>query len=293
MLKMLQRLIGEDITLLWMPHNNLWQIYVDPSQIDQILANLCVNARDAITGIGKISIKTSNIVFNSSDSADSSNAASGENILLSVSDNGKGMDQETLAHIFEPFFTTKKEGEGTGLGLATVYGIVKQNNGYINVESQLGQGTTFNIYLPRYVPKAPEIKEPEVAYSSIRGDETILLVEDETAILKMVKAMLESQGYTVLAASSPGEAISLVESHKAQIHILITDVIMPEMNGRELVNKLQSNYPGLKHLFMSGYTANVIAPHGVLDDGIHFIQKPFGLRNLSKKIRDILDENSP
>ena len=198
--------------------------------------------------------------------------------------------QGDLAHIFEPFFTTKEIGKGTGLGLATVYGIVKQNNGFINVYSEPGQGTTFTIYLPRHAGKAAQARTEGAAEPAARGHETILLVEDEPAILKLTTTMLEQQGYTVLAAGTPGEAIRLAEEHAGEIHLLMTDVVMPEMNGRDLAKNLLSLYPNLKRLFMSGYTADVIAHHGVLDEGVHFIQKPFSMKDLAAKVREALGE---
>jgi PAS domain S-box-containing protein len=287
MLKMMQRLIGEDIDLAWMPGKNLWPVKVDPSQIDQILANLCVNARDAIAGMGKITIETENTAFDAAYCAVHPGFVLGEFVLLAVSDNGCGMDVETLGKVFEPFFTTKDQGEGTGLGLAMVYGIVKQNNGFINVYSEPGQGTTFKIYLPRNQGKAEQMQKEALAEPAACGHETILLAEDEPAILAMTTTMLERMGYTVLSASRPGEAIRLAEAHSSEIHLLMTDVVMPEMNGRDLAKNLLSLYPNLKRLFMSGYTANVIAHHGVLDPGVNFIQKPFSMQDLAAKLRDI------
>jgi CheY-like chemotaxis protein len=200
------------------------------------------------------------------------------------------MDTETLSHLFEPFFTTKEVGKGTGLGLATVYGMVKQNNGFIDVHSELGQGTTFKIYLPRNTAKIGRATRKEADHPAARGNETILLVEDEPMILDITKKMLQSQGYTVRAAATPGAAIRLAREHAGEIHLLMTDVVMPEMNGRNLAKNLLSLYPNLKRLFMSGYTANVIAHHGVLDEGVQFIQKPFSMQTLAVKIRDVLDE---
>jgi len=289
MLKMLQRLIGEDIQLSWQPKPDLWVVKVDPSQIDQILANLCVNARDAIAGVGKLSIETGNHVFDEEYCAGHLGFAPGEYVRLAVSDDGRGMDQETQSHIFEPFFTTKAAGEGTGLGLATVYGIVKQNKGFINVYSEPGKGTTFTIYLPRHAGKVEQAQAEAAAVPTLSGHETILLVEDESAILQMTQKMLEMQGYTVLAASTPGEALHLVSEHAGEIHLLVTDVIMPEMNGRDLAKKLQSLCPSLKYIFMSGYTADVIAHHGVLDEGVAFIQKPFSRQELAAKVRKVLE----
>jgi PAS domain S-box-containing protein len=286
-LKMLQRLIGEDIHLDWQPEADLWPVKVDPSQIDQILANLCVNARDAIADVGKIAIEMGNSTLDAAYCADHPGFVTGEYVRLAVSDDGCGMDRETLDKLFEPFFTTKEIGKGTGLGLATAYGIVKQNNGFIDVYSEPGRGTTFTIYLPRHVGKAARTEG--AARTALRGRETILLVEDESAILKITKMMLEHQGYTVVAASTPGEAIRLAREHAGEIHLLMTDVIMPEMNGRDLAKNLLALYPDLTRLFMSGYTADLIAHHGVLDQGVHFIQKPFSIKNLAAKVREALD----
>ena len=288
---MLQRLIGEDIDLVWLPDHNLWPVKMDPSQIDQVMANLCVNARDAISGVGKITIETGKAIFDDVYCADHPGFDPGDFVMLAVSDNGCGMDKQTLANLFEPFFTTKDVDKGTGLGLATVYGIVKQNNGFINVYSEPGQGTTFKIYLPRYrtakMEFLPEkVKEPQTE----RGQETILLVEDEPSILKMTTMMLERLGYQVVAAKTPGEAIRLAQEHTGKIDLLVTDVVMPEMNGRDLAKNILSIHPNLIRLFMSGYTANVIAHHGVLDKGVNFIQKPFSREELGAKVREALDE---
>lgn len=291
MLHMLGRLIGEDIELAWAPEPGLWQVRIDPSQIDQILANLSVNARDAIAGVGKLTIETGNVVFGDSDCAEQAGFVPGEYVQLAVSDNGCGMDRETRDRLFEPFFTTKGVGKGTGLGLATVYGIVRQNNGFINVYSERGLGTTFKIYLPRYIGKAEQLKSEGAAEIRDRGSATILLVEDEPAILNMTRIMLEDQGYTVLAAGMPGEAIRLAEAHPGEIHLLMTDVVMPEMNGRDLARNILALYPKLKRLFMSGYTADVVAHHGVLDAGINFIQKPFSMKEIAIKVREVLEQD--
>lgn len=288
-LKMLGRLIGEEVDLTWRPGNELWPVRMDPAQIDQILANLCINARDALSGAGHITIATQNKQCDAVYCGGRTGLVPGDYILLTVSDDGCGMDRAILHKIFEPFFTTKEIGRGTGLGLSTVYGIVKQNSGFIEVVSEPGQGTSFNIYLPRYLGRE---KRPEAARTVgqiKRGRETVLLVEDESAILDVGKQLLEMQGYRVLAAETPGEAIRLAEEHLGEIHLLMTDVVMPEMNGRELARRLLSLHPGLKRLFMSGYTAEVIAHHGVLDEGMQFIQKPFSLRGLAAKVREVLD----
>jgi len=290
MLKMLHRLIAEDIQQIWMPGTNLWPVKVDPSQINQLLANLCVNARDAIDGVGKITIETANKSFDDDYCAQHEGFVTGDYIMLAVSDNGCGMNKETIDKIYEPFFTTKAMGKGTGLGLSTVYGIVKQNNGFINVYSEPGYGTTFKIYLPRHIGKTEETGVEAEAVPLMRGKETILLVEDDLTLLDLNKFMLERQGYSVLAASTPGEAIRLAKEHIGEIHLLMTDVIMPDMNGRDLANIIFSLKPVLKCLFTSGYTADVIAHHGVLDEGVYFIQKPFSRRDLASKVREVLDQ---
>lgn len=291
MLKMLRRLIGEDVDLAWLPGAELWPVKIDPGQVDQILVNLCVNARDAIMDIGKITIETGKAIFDEVYCADHVEFVPGEYVLLAVSDNGGGMAPETLDMLFEPFFTTKDVNKGTGLGLATVYGIVKQNNGFINAYSEPEKGTTFRIYFPRHESDAKQVHKEAPVASDARGRETILLVEDEPAILRMTTMMLELLSYTVLGASMPGEAIHLAHEHSGEIHLLMTDVVMPEMNGRDLARKLLTLYPNLKLLFMSGYTANVIAHHGVLDEGVNFfIQKPFSMKDLASKVREALDK---
>ena len=289
MLKMLRRLIGEDIDLRWRPAPDLDPVRMDPSQIDQILANLCVNARDAIgRAPGKITIETGRVAFDEDYCADHAGFLPGAYVLLAVSDDGRGMVEEIRSHIFEPFYTTTGVGEGTGLGLATVYGIVKQNEGFINVYSEPGRGTTFRIYLPRHAAKAVPTSRTAGAETIPPGHETILLVEDEPSILELTAKMLERLGYVVLPAAAPGEAIRLAREHAGDIHLLMTDVVMPEMNGRDLAENLLSIYPEIKRLFMSGYTANVIAHHGVLDEGVRFIQKPFSMNELAAKVREAL-----
>lgn len=290
MLKMLQRLIGEDIHLNWRPAPALWRIKADPSQIDQVLANLCVNARDAIKNTGEIIIETKNNTIDAEYCENHPDVVPGEYVHLSVIDNGNGMDNDTVEHIFEPFFTTKAVGDGTGLGLATVYGIITQNNGFITVSSQPGAGTTFSIHLPRF--KGIESQTPNAVKAAPlpTGHETIILVEDEPAILTTTAAILEMHGYTVLKAETPGEALKIASGHAGQIQLLLTDVIMPGMNGRDLAGRLQSIHPEVKLLFMSGYTADIIAHHGVLDDGVNFIPKPFKLPDLTTKVREVLDK---
>ncbi|HQP97307.1 MAG TPA: PAS domain S-box protein [bacterium] len=291
MLKMLRRLIGEDIDLTWKPDSHLWPIRMDPAQIDQILANLCVNARDAIKGVGQIIIETHTVTFDEAYCADHAGFIPGDFVLLAVSDDGCGMDKQILDNIFEPFFTTKGTGEGTGLGLATVYGIVRQNNGFINVYSEPGSGTTFRIYLPRHAGETGETRAESTVEISRGHGETVLLVEDEPAILKMTARMLENQGYVVLAANTPDEAIRLATEHPKKIHLLMTDVVMPQMNGRDLAQRLQVTHPSIQCLFMSGYTADVIAHRGVLDEGVQFIQKPFSSADLAIKVQEALTQN--
>ena len=291
MLKMLRRLIGEDIHLSWLPGVNSWPVKIDPSQVDQILANLCVNARDAITGVGKVTIELENIHIDEAFCTGYPYFISpGDYILLAVSDDGHGMDKKVQDRLFEPFFTTKDVGKGTGLGLATVYGIVKQNKGFINVYSEPGHGTTFRIYLPRHLGDAEHAKTEQPQESMIRGHETVLVVEDESAILNLCKIMLEQQGYEVLAAATPEEAIRMAGEHSGEPHLLITDMVMPGMNGRDLAKRFLSVYPAMKCLFMSGYTSNMIAHQGILDEGVYFIQKPFSRKDLMAKVREVLDQ---
>lgn len=290
-LKMLRRLIGENIDLIWLPNEEIWPVRIDPSQLAQILANLSVNARDAIADVGKLIIETGKATFDQAYCADHSGFVPGDFVQLTVSDNGCGINQETLQNMFEPFYTTKDVGKGTGLGLATVYGIVKQNDGFINVYSEPDQGTIFRIYLPRYLAETEILQKKTSDTINPDGTETILLVEDEPSILRMTRMMLERMGYKVLAAGTPGEAIALARKYAGQIHLLMTDVVMPEINGRDLAGNLLALYPDLKRLFMSGYTANLIAHHGLLDEGVNFIQKPFSREQLGKKVREALDKD--
>jgi PAS domain S-box-containing protein len=288
MLKMLRRLIGEDVELSWKPGAGLWSVNIDPSQVDQVLANLCVNAKDAITGEGTVILETRNETFDSDYCSTRDGYVPGDYVMLAVSDNGCGMPREVQEHIFEPFFTTKEVGAGTGLGLATVYGIVKQNLGFINVYSETGQGTVFRIYLPRHLEAADAV-ERRSDEALPRGTEAILLVEDEKSILDLGRKILSSLGYTVLATSFPAEAMEMARRHPGGVQLLMTDVVMPGMNGRELASRLTAAFPALKCLFMSGYTADVIAQRGVLKEGEQFLQKPFTLRGLAVAVRHALD----
>ncbi len=289
-LKMLQRLLGEDVELVWKPGKDLWPVKIDPSQVDQLLVNLCVNARDAIQGAGKVTIETGNRSFNEAYCAMHSEFIPGDYVMLAVSDDGCGMSKEVTDRLFEPFFTTKELGKGTGLGLATAYGIVKQNSGFISVYSEPGEGSIFKVCLPRLDQEAVKPAHAKATETPKGSGETMLLVEDEEAILEVCQTMLEGLGYRVLSARKPSEALRLAQSHSGKIHLLITDVVMPEMNGRELAETIRNFDPELKCLFSSGYTANVIAHHGVLDEGVHFLQKPYSLRNLAMKVQEALEQ---
>ena len=288
MLKMLGRLLGEDINLVWQPGDNLGAVKMDPSQIHQILANLCVNSRDAIKDVGQITIKTGMKIFYEQEISDLSDVIPGKFVRLSVTDDGCGMDQHTLANLFDPFFTTKEVGKGTGLGLATVYGIVKQNQGFIHVDSRLEKGTTFDIFLPRYKDDVVTQKKASHENMPVGNGETILVVEDEIAILELLQTMLEQLKYTVLTETSPKAALDLAETRSGKIHLLITDVIMPEMNGRELARQMITRYPEIRLLFMSGYTDNIITQQGGVIEKTSFIQKPFLMQDIAMKVHKIL-----
>ncbi len=287
--KMFRRLLGEDIDFRFLPEKNLWPILMDESQLDQILTNLAVNARDAISNTGTIIVETNNILLDEDYCNIHPGFIPGEYVFISFSDSGIGMDKDTIEHIFEPFYTTKMEGKGTGLGLSTIYGILDQNNGYINVYSEPGQGTTFQIYIPRHEGEVPEStdkkKEP-----ILTGTETIMVVEDEDQILKLSMEILKNLGYKVLTFQKPEQALKYCESNNEEIHLLLTDVVMPVMNGKELKDKIEKIRPGIKTLFMSGYTANVIVHRGVLSENVNFIQKPFSKISLATRVREVLDK---
>ncbi len=292
MLSILKRLIGESISLTFEPGQGLLNIKIDPVQVDQILANLCVNARDAIGDrLGRITIRTSMQTIDEEFCEIHPGFIVGTYVTLSVSDNGCGIEKKSLANIFEPFYTTKGLHHGTGLGLATVYGIVKQNGGYIEVESQPGEGATFRIFFSRHTEEKPvEAENPPV--ETQKGCETILLVEDEPALLKMTEAMLIQQGYTVISESSPAEALKKANSGEC-FHMLLTDVIMPEMTGSDLAAEIRKNNPQIKIVFMSGYASNIISPHIAMQEGIFFIQKPFTTTQLAEIIRASFNSPQP
>ena len=286
-LKMLRRLIGEDIDLAWLPEARHPAVKMDPAQVDQILTNLALNARDAIAGVGTVTVETRDAVVDEHRCAGTPGAVPGDFVMLAVSDTGCGLAPETFEHLFEPFFTTKGVGKGTGLGLATVYGIVRQNGGFIEVESVAGKGTTFRIYLPRCAGAVLAEGALPAARPCPRGSESVLLAEDERSIRVTTKSFLESLGYAVVAAEGPETA--LAAAHARPFDLLITDVIMPKMSGRDLADRVHEIHPGLRCLFMSGYTADVIAHRGVLEDGVDFLRKPFGREQLAVKVREILD----
>ena len=287
--KILARLVGEDIEIKTFLQPDAGDVKADPGQIEQVLMNLVVNARDAMPDGGKLTIETSNRILDDEYAVEHPGALAGEYVRVSVSDTGEGMDQEVLSHIFEPFFTTKEQGKGTGLGLATVYGIVKQSGGYITCYSELGKGTTFTIYFPRTAETRQSTTAHIERLSALHGSETILLVEDEERVRRFTQMVLESNGYTVIAAPNGNQALGFVESKKCEIALLVTDVVMPNMSGKELAQRLLLAYPRARVLFVSGYTGNVIVHHGVLDPGINFLQKPFKSRELLEKVREILD----
>jgi CheY-like chemotaxis protein len=264
-------------------------VKVDPAQVDQVLANLCVNARDAISGVGKVTIETQNVTFDETYCALHADCLPGDYVLLAVSDDGCGMPPETLEKIFEPFFTTKEVGQGTGLGLATVYGIARQNGGFINVYSEPGKGSVFRIYLPRQPGESEDVRKEKLEEIPQCRGELVLLVEDEAAMLRMGQMMLERLGYRVLAAGKPSQAMRLAGDHFGEIDLLVTDVVMPEMSGRELARQVHALHPQLKVMYMSGYTANAIVHRGELEPGVHFIQKPFSMKDLAAGVRKVLD----
>lgn len=291
MLKMLQRLLGENINLTFSPGSDLAKLRMDPAQIDQVLANLCINARDAISGTGTISISTKTVELDEIYCKVHPDATPGAYVMLCVCDNGCGMEKSVLDQIFEPFFTTKEMGKGTGLGLATVYGIVKQNLGHIHVYSELHQGTTFKLYFPVFAGAGEEIGAARLQQDSPRGTETVLLVEDEPSLLSLGQSVLEKLGYTVLPANSPSEALRISATYPKKIDLLMTDMVMPDMSGRELSAIVSRSRPDIRCLYVSGYAADVIANQNVLEPNFHFIPKPFNKKTLAVKLRAALSES--
>jgi signal transduction histidine kinase/ActR/RegA family two-component response regulator len=289
-LSMLRRLIGEEIRLAWHPHEGLWPVKLDPSQIGMALANLCVNSRDAISGPGRITIESHNVAVDEVYCTSHPDAFVGDYAMVSVSDTGCGIAREVLPQVFDPFFTTKDVDKGTGLGLATVHGIVLQNEGFVNAYSEVGRGTTFRIYFPRHLEPVPEPVAAAPRAQVPGGTETVLVVEDEPSLLRMCGEVLRRLGYDVLLASHPEMALALAEGPGQRIDLLMTDVVMPDMNGRELATRLAVGHPGLSCLYMSGYPESAISHHGIVEEGLEFIPKPFSRRALADKVRKILDE---
>ena len=289
--KMLLRMIEGDIELVFRPAPAPQPVFIDPSQVNQILANLVINARDAMPGAGTISIETDSVRVDEESSLIHGGLPVGPYVKLTVSDTGSGMDAYTLEHLFEPFFTTKGEGEGTGLGLATVYGIIKQNLGTISVYSHLGLGTSFKLYLPACVDQGAGT-EPASEEAVPGGHETILVAEDEEPMLNVIRMALEGKGYTVLTALNPLDAFLLAQQYAGPIHLLITDVVMPGMNGKELEQRITKVRPGIRVIFISGYTGDIIAKRGLMQENTHFIQKPFRFLDLTRTVRTVLDGHS-
>jgi len=285
---MLRRLIPEHIQLTCELGAGLGLVMLDPGQVDQIIINLCVNARDAIEGVGTLALSTKALQLDAAFCSTREGLVPGPYVALTVRDSGQGMDAGTLAQIFEPFFTTKTQGRGSGLGLATVYGIIKQNQGYIEATSQPGRGTTFRVYLPQ-LPAGSDLSAPVPAFTGLSvGHLTVLLVEDEPAMLDLARRLLEGLGHTVLAACTPQEALEIARRRAGPIELLLTDVVMPQMNGKDLAQRVLALHPDMRCLFMSGYTADIIATHGIIDEDVHFLEKPFSQSDLSSRIRDAM-----
>ena len=288
--KMLQRTIGEDIEFLTILEPELWKVHADSGQIDQIIMNMVVNARDAMPQGGKLTIETANVDLNENYFCEYGiKETPGHYVMLAVSDTGSGMDKETMGHIFDPFFTTKEVGKGTGLGLSTVYGIVKQNNGFVWVYSEPGQGSTFKIYLPKVEENADLEEKQRPSGVESGGSETVLIVEDDSCLRKLAQGILRRYGYRVLVAENGEDALRINEEYDDQIHLLLTDVVMPRMGGKELAERLQPLYPGMKVIYMSGYTDNAIVRHGVLAPELNFLEKPFTPEGIGRKVRKALD----
>ncbi|MBI3895895.1 MAG: response regulator [Acidobacteria bacterium] len=287
--KMLRPLIGEDIELILSLEPSLGKVKSDPAQVDQVIMNLVVNSRDAMPQGGRLAIETANVELDEEYASKHVIVRPGPYVMLAVTDTGVGMDRETQTHMFEPFFTTKEKGKGTGLGLATVYGIVKQSGGYIWVYSEPGKGTTFKIYLPRVAAGVPEVETERVSPPASKGEETVLVVEDEGMLRELACEFLQSSGYAVLEAGNGPKAVEISRGYQGPIHLLMTDAVMPGMSGRELAQRLHDDRPDLKVLYVSGYTDDAVLRNGLLEPGTAFLQKPFTRDSLSRKVREVLD----
>jgi two-component system cell cycle sensor histidine kinase/response regulator CckA len=288
---LLRHMLREDVQLRVFPEKTLGSVEADPVQLEQVLMNLVLNARDAMPEGGTVTIETSEVVLDEVYARAHAGVKPGPYVCMSISDTGHGMDKETLGRVFEPFFTTKDVGRGTGLGLATVLGIVEQSRGHVWVYSEPEQGTTFTVYLPRV--EGPPMYAPDRATppDSIGGSETILLVEDDDQVRALLRTVLAEAGYRILEAASPRAALAVSEAYGSPIDLLLTDVVMPDMNGRRLADEISTSRPDLRVLYMSGYTQNVIV-HRVLDAGVAFLQKPVSIDALTRKVRDVLDQTS-
>jgi CheY-like chemotaxis protein len=293
--KLLRRLMDEDIVMSTIPGKNIGTIKADPGQMEQVIMNLVVNARDAMPNGGRLTVETANVDLDVAYASDHATVKPGRYVMLAVSDTGMGMSPETVAHIFEPFYTTKESGSGTGLGLSTVYGIVKQSGGYIWVYSEVGRGSSFKVYLPRVEQAAETLPAVKPASGDQRGSETILLVEDQPQVRELARMALSEKGYMVLVTSSPEDAEKVCARNDAEIHLLLTDLIMPGMTGRELAKRLTVRRPRMRVLYMSGYTFGIVAQGGantaMLEDGVAFLQKPFTPSALCEKVREVLDRS--
>ncbi len=287
--KMLHRIIGEDVQLITVFGESLGRVEADPGQMEQVIVNLAVNARDAMPRGGKLIIETRNVDLDEAYARRRPDARSGPHVMLAISDTGHGMSAETLSHMFEPFFTTKEKGKGTGLGLAMVYGIVRQSGGHVTAYSELGRGTTFKVYLPRFEAQEETVPDAKATGPPPSGTETILLIEDEASLRLMIREILASAGFEVLEGPTPEEGMAAARDHPGPIHMVLTDVVLPRMSGRQVAEALQSSRPEARVLFMSGYTDDAISHHGILDAGVHFLQKPFTTDALLRKVREVLD----
>jgi CheY-like chemotaxis protein len=287
--KMLRRLIGEDLELITIPAASRDAVEADAGRLEQVIMNLVVNARDAMPDGGKLTLETGTVQLSESYSARQLGIQPGQHVTISISDTGIGMDEDTQRHLFEPFFTTKNPGRGTGLGLATAYGIIRQSGGAIGIISELGKGTTARIYLPLAEAKAEAVPEKVAAVESLTGAETILLVEDEARVRKLIVDVLAARGYRVLEATRGREAVRLVAAYKGPIHLAVVDVVMPEMSGPDLIRQIQPGHPDLRVLYISGYTDEAIVHHGILESGAAFLQKPFLPDVLARRVREVLD----